>query len=256
MSLFNKVLASVGIGATKVDTKIPRGSYTIGDEINGVIEITGGNVEQPIDEIYLTLMTQYIKKSDDKEYAQTADIARFKVVEKFTILPNEKKEIPFSISLPLNTPVTQGKTRVWIRTGLDIKNAIDPKDQDFIEVLPLPVMSAVMRSIQELGFRTREIECQQAPRHLRGSLEFVQEFEFVPVSGAFRGRLDELEVVFVPSSKSQIELFLQIDRKARGLGSFLSEALEMDESNVRLTISQADLPSLTTKLSDVIKRYA
>jgi sporulation-control protein len=178
------------------------------------------------------------------------------VSEKHIISPNEKKEIPFSISLPLSTPLTQGKTRVWIHTGLDIKNAIDPTDKDYIEVLPLPVMKAVISSVQELGFRTREIECQEAPRYLRGAQAFVQEFEFVPVSGAYRGRLDELEIVFIIKSESEIDLYLQIDRKARGLGSFLAEAMEMDERNVKLSVSQSDLPSMTKKLDEVIRRYA
>ncbi|MBM7661940.1 sporulation-control protein [Bacillus mesophilus] len=256
MSFFNKVLASVGIGAAKVDTILPKGSYVIGEKINGVVEIKGGNVEQPIDEIYLSLLTQYTKKSDDKEYVQTAVIAKYRVSEKHIIAPNEKKEIPFSIALPLSAPLSQGKTRVWIQTGLDIKNAIDPTDKDFIEVLPLPVMKAVISSVQELGFRTREIECQEAPRYLRGVQSFVQEFEFVPVSGAYRGKLDELEIVFVVKSESEVDLYLQIDRKARGLGGFLSEALEMDERNVKVTVSQADLSSMTRKLDEVIRRYS
>lgn len=255
MSIFNKVLASVGIGAAKVDTKLSKSQFVIGEEITGVVEITGGNVEQPIDEIYLSLLTQYVKESDDKKYLQTGVIGKFRVLEKHTILPNEKKEIPFSITLPLTTPVTQGKTRVWIQTGLDIKNAIDPTDKDYIEVQPLPIMSAVLQSVQELGFRLREVECEEAPRYLRGAQVFVQEFEFVPTSGAFRGKLDELEIVFKPKTKTDVDLYLQIDRKARGLGSLLAEALEMDESNVKVSVSQTDIPTLTSTLIEVIKRY-
>ncbi|WP_246941584.1 sporulation protein [Bacillus pinisoli] len=256
MSIFNKVLASVGIGAARVDTKLSKSQFVVGEEITGIIEVVGGNIEQPIDEIYLSLLTQYVKESDDKKYLQTAVIGKYKVLENFTISPNEKKEIPFTFTLPFITPVTQGKTRVWIHTGLDIKNAIDPTDKDFIDVQPLMVMKAVLNSVQELGFRLREVECEESPRYLRASQAFVQEFEFIPTSGTFRGKLDELEVVFIPKSSSEVEVYLQVDRKARGLGSFLAEAFEMDESNVRLTVNQSDIPTMTSKLANVIKRYS
>jgi len=39
MSFFNKVLASVGIGAATVDTKLERDVVMPGEEIKGVVEI-------------------------------------------------------------------------------------------------------------------------------------------------------------------------------------------------------------------------
>ena len=39
---------------------------------------------------------------------------------------NENREIPFSFQLPYETPLTYGKSKVWIKTGMDIKNALDP----------------------------------------------------------------------------------------------------------------------------------
>ncbi|MFZ3587669.1 sporulation protein [Bacillus sp. DJP31] len=256
MSFFNKVLASVGIGSAKVDTKLYKERYVVGEEVKGIVEITGGNLEQPIDEIYLSLATTYIKESDDKKYTQTGVINKFRVLEKLTIAPNEVREIPFSFNLPLNTPLSMGRTRIWIQTGLDIKNAIDPSDKDFIEVTPLPLVASVLTAVSELGFRLREVECEEAPRYLRGSHLFVQEFEFVPTGGAFRGKLDELELTFFPKSESTVEIIMQVDRRARGLGGLFSEALAMDESNVRLTVNENDIPTMGNKIFDVIKRYS
>lgn len=256
MSLFNKVLASIGIGGAKVDTKLHKGSYTAGEEIQGVVEITGGSTEQPIDEIYLSVMTTYIKEVDDNKYTQTGTVGKTRVLEKITIGPNEKKEIPFSFKLPYDTPLTAGRTKVWIHTGLDIKNAVDPTDKDFITVTPSPLAHAVLQSVQELGFRIREAECIVTPRYLRTSLPFIQEFEFVPTSGAFRGKLDELEVTFLSASESKIDVLLQVDRRARGLGSLLSEALNMDESHIRLSFTTSELPVIKQKLQEVIARYS
>ncbi|UII54471.1 sporulation protein [Cytobacillus spongiae] len=256
MSFFNKVFASVGIGSAKVDTKLEKERLFPGEEVKGIVEIQGGNVEQNIDEIYLSLHTTYIKEHDDKKYTATGLIDRFRLTERFTIKPNERKEIPFSFQLPLDTPLTLGKTKVWVATGLDIKNAVDPGDKDHVMVQPNSLMNAVLEAVADLGFRLREVECEQASRKVRGRLPFIQEFEFVPVSGAFRGKLDEIELVFYPISENQTEILMQVDRRARGLGSFLAEALEMDESYVRLNVSSSDIPSLKEKFYSVIQRYS
>ncbi|MHC0035680.1 sporulation protein [Pseudoneobacillus sp. C159] len=256
MSFFNKVFASVGIGSAKVDTKLEKDNLTAGEQVTGVVEIQGGNVEQKVDEIYLSLHTNYIKESDDKKYNVTATIDRFRVVESFTIKPNERKEIPFTFVLPHDTPITIGRTRIWVTTGLDIKNAVDPTDKDYIKVLPNKLVSAVFKAVEEMGFRLREADCQEISYRLRKRLPFVQEFEFIPVTGPFRGRLDELELVFYPYSEEQMEVYMQVDRKAKGLGGILAAAMDMDETNLRLTISTSDLPNLRAKLQSTIERYS
>lgn len=256
MSFFNKVLASVGIGSAKVDTRLERDTVSPGEALRGTVEITGGNTEQKIDDIYLSVNTTYIKESDDKKYTVSGLIDRFRLAESFILAANERKEIPFSFTLSPDTPLSFGKTKIWVATGLDIKNAVDPTDNDFIRVVPNPLMDSVLNAVSGMGFRLREAECQQASHRLRRRLPFIQEFEFVPSSGPFRGRLDELEIVFFPLSNAETEIIMQIDRKARGLGGFLAEALEMDESHVRLTITNGDIPYMAQKLQTLISKYA
>ncbi|WP_436372483.1 sporulation protein [Cytobacillus sp. BC1816] len=256
MSFFNKVLASVGIGSAKVDTKLEKDSAAPGEPLRGIVEITGGSTEQKIDDIYLSLNTTYIKESDDKKYTVSGLIDRFRLAQAFTLAANERKEIPFSFNLPSDTPLSFGKTKIWVATGLDIKNAVDPADKDYIRVVPNPLMDSVLNAASRIGFRLREAECEQAPHRLRRRLPFIQEFEFVPVSGPFRGKLDELEVVFFPQSNGETEIMMQVDRRARGLGGFLAEALEMDETFVRFTATNADIPYMQQKLQSVIAKYA
>jgi sporulation-control protein len=255
MSFFNKVFASLGIGAAKVDTKLEKSSYHAGETMKGVVEIHGGNVEQHIDEIYLTIHTTYIRESDDKKWTDYATIEQIRITESFTIGPNEEKIIPFELQLPIDTPVTYGNTRVWVATGLDIKNAVDPKDQDYIEVKPNRLTDAVLSALTDLGFYLREVECKEAPHSLRKKYPFVQEFELIPVNGPFRGKLDELEVMFFHHSTSECEIILEVDRRARGLGGFLAEALNLDESLIRLTIQESDVPKLTNNFQEIITRY-
>lgn len=255
MSFFNKVLASIGVGGAKVDTKLEKSAYVAGEMMRGEVEIYGGNIDQQIDSIYLTVYTTYIRESDDRKHTVVAPVKKYKVNDPFTIKVNEKKAIPFSIELPVNTPITVGKTRVWVSTGLDIKNAADPTDKDYIEVRPSKLAERVLETVQQLGFRLRKAECEQASKRIRTQYPFVQEFEFIPTSGAYRGRLDELELVFLSQSEQSAEILMQVDRKARGLGGFLAEALEMDESHIKLSITTQDLPYLQEKLKQIISNH-
>lgn len=255
MSFFNKVLASFGIGGAKVDTKLEKSTYTAGETMKGEVEIYGGSLEQQVDSIYLTINTTYMKELDDRKYTQVAEVQKYKVNEPFTIGVNETKVIPFAIELPINTPVTLGKTQVWVSTGLDIKNAADPEDKDFIEVRPSKLAGQILGAVEQLGFGLRKAECEQASKKIRTPYPFVQEFEFIPTSGAFRGKLDEVEIVFLSQSEQSAEILMQVDRKARGFGGFLSEAFEMDESHIRLSISAQDAPYVQEKLKQVISKY-
>ncbi|WP_042346690.1 sporulation protein [Bacillus massiliigorillae] len=256
MSMFNKFLASLGMGSARVDTKLEKDSFYPGDQVKGVVEITGGNVEQQIDEIYLTIHTKYEKESGDKKYHETATIERIRINEPFSIAANEVKDIPFSFTLPLDTPLTYGVTKVWIATGLDIKNAVDPKDEDYIKVTPTPLIHSAFLALTDLGFKLRSAKCEQAPYKFRKRMPYIQEFEFVPTSGQFRGLLDELEFVFYQVNTDRAEVLLEVDRKARGLAGLFAEALDVDETMVRLDLSKQDVPYMKEKLTQVISRYS
>lgn len=254
MSFFHKALASIGIGSATVDTRLEKDTYRAGEVMQGEIIVRGGQVEQQVDTIYLSVNTTYIRESNDHKHTEVATLQKLKVSEPFLLGAGEEKIFPISLTLPFETPITAGKTQVWIQTGLDIKNAVDPSDKDYIRVEPTTLADHILDAISGLGFRLREAECQQAPSRFRGYYPFVQEFEFVP-TGQFRGHLDELEIVFLSQSNHSAEIYLQIDRKVRGIGSFFAEALDMDESYVRTTITMHDVPALQAKLQQIISKH-
>ena len=254
MSFFNKVLASIGIGAATVDTKLEKSTYTAGEVMRGEIEVRGGNVAQQIDTIYLSVYTTFVREANDKKYTDKAAVTKVKVADPFSIDAGENKVLSFSIMLPLDTPITVGKTKVWVQTELDIKNAVDPEDKDTIDVKPSKLAANVLDAVKGLGFRLRKTECEQAPARYRGHYPFIQEFEFAP-TGPFRSHLDELEIVFLSQSEHSVEVLMQIDRKVKGLGSLFAEALDMDESFVRTTITTQDLPNLQAKLQQIISNH-
>ncbi|UVI29175.1 sporulation protein [Paenibacillus spongiae] len=259
MSMFKRMLASVGIGAAKVDLMLHQDVVKAGDMISGIIRIEGGRVDQEVNDVYAFIMTRYLREQNDTKREVEAAVSKFLLAGKFTVKAEQVYEFPVSFQLPANTPVTMGRTPVWIQTGLDINETVDPKDQDRLEVRPHPHSAVILDAVSQLGFRLRKVDCEYAPNYGRTyGLPFVQEFEFIPAS-QFRGQLDELEIVFYPDENG-VDLLLQIDRKARGLAGFFSEALDTDERFVRLRFDRNQLASgasfIAGQLADTIRRYA
>lgn len=254
--MFSRFLASFGIGAAVIDTVLEKSQYSPGELVRGAVRIRGGSVKQRIEAISLSVMSEYLKESDSSRMRVQGEIARFRVSSPFTLEADEQREVPFSFNLPYETPLTIGRAPVWIKTVLDIRGGMDPNDNDRIDVLPTPQMNTVLQALDLMGFRLRKAECEYA-RKLGRRVPFVQEFEFVPTA-QFRGQLDELEVIFFGSEQS-LELMLQIDRRARGLVSLFAELTDMDESLVRVRLSQEQLgqgPNAVARyLRDVIARY-
>jgi sporulation-control protein len=96
-----------------------------------------------------------------------------------TLQPTAKRSqgYPFSFPLPDETPLTMRDQPVYLRTGLDISTAIDPKDTDYIQVRPHPLMQQVLNAIENLGFQLYKVDCEYNPHfgvsiHLFKSLSF------------------------------------------------------------------------------------
>ncbi|OAN12631.1 sporulation control protein Spo0M [Photobacterium jeanii] len=245
MSLFRKSLASFGIGAAKVDTILPQDALIPGQPLPVEIEVQGGATEQQIDNIHLTLCCRYLEEvasgrgeseQRTEKVPQVCRLAHWSLPETFVIGIDEQRQFTATLDLPFNTPVTIGDAQVWLDTSLDIARAIDPKDKDTLTVRPEPLMDGVFTALEHAGLRIRQVECEAAKGF---ALPFVQEFEFVPVSGPFHGRWRELEVVAYRDEES-LQLWFEVDRRQKGLTGMLSSFLGRGELKRQLTIS-ADL---------------
>ena len=253
---FKRLLSSIGVGAARVDTRLERDELVPGEQVHGAVEVRGDGSEQEVNGIHLEVQTHYKRESGDSTITETATIERFSVSGQRTIGANSREEIPFDFRLPYDTPLTLGRSSIWIRTSLDVSMAIDPSDSDNITVRPTHAMRSVLESMESLGFRMRNAENEELPYRLRRRLPFGQELEFVAGSGEFRGRFDEVELVMFPSEDS-VDLFLQIDRRARGLGSFLSESMGTDESYASLTVPEGATPDrIREVLAQTIRQHA
>jgi sporulation-control protein len=253
MDFFQKALATVGIGAAKVDTRLSQSNFIPGDLITGEVHIQGGNVAQDLDAIYLAVATRYRRESDDSTYYAEHVLAWHQLTERTLIEPQQTRVVPFTVRLPEETPVTVQEVPVYLKTGLDIPRALDPKDQDYIQVQPHPLMTHVLNAVQALGFQLAKVDCE----HSRVGLTphpFVQEFEFRPI-GEYRRRLEELELIFRLQGET-LDVFLELDRRARGLSGLFDAAFDMNERFAHFQVTSATTGDLQSRLVQVIESHA
>lgn len=251
--MFKKLLASVGVGAAKVDTQLEKDQFIPGETVNGKVVIQGGDVEQSIDSIHIFLMTEAIREVDDKKVKEKVALQKYPIASQESIMGGESKEIPFTIQLPYHAPASLGRLPIWFETGIDIPLALDPEDRDPIKIAPHPYIETVLQALESnLGFQLRKVEMEYSKHY-----GYVQEFEFNP-GREYRSYLDELEVIFF-LHEDHVDVMLEVDRRARGLGGLFAEALEMDESRTKVTLTRQDLEgSLDTvarKLQQAINQY-
>ncbi|MDR6551785.1 sporulation protein [Paenibacillus qinlingensis] len=245
MSFFKNMMAKIGIGNIDFDTKFYTESFIPGELVEGVIVAKGGSVEQKVDKIYFQIMTQYRKPSPSESnpnftVIESVVIANILLGESLVFAPGESIEIPFHFVLPHETPISIGVSPIWIRTGMDIDNAVDPSDRDDIQVLAHPHTSAIFEALEELGFHLHKAENEYFPQR-NSHLPFIQNFEFVPYKNSeFSRSVEEVELVFSPDENG-VKILLEFDRKARGFSGLLAEMLDMDESHHRYYFSADEL---------------
>ncbi len=255
MGFFKNVLASIGIGGTKIDTILHDNSVQIGQSLKGEVQIFGGTVPQQIKEFFIVLNTKAEKEVDDNTYYVTMKVHAQHIPQAFEIQPGEKKVVPFEIDIPYHSPISFGKVKLWIQTEAEIISAVDAHDQDMIKILPHPAQRVVLDAVSQLGFQLRNSDNEYSSY---APYQYEQEFEYYP-SAEFRKYLDELEIAFQLSA-NELVVKLTMDRKARGLMGMLREAAGTDDKRIRITFNNEELISkgaeyAAAQIRDVIHRY-
>lgn len=257
MSMFNKVIASIGIGSATVDTKVKRAYIQQGELLEGVVEVKGGNTDQRIESIDLKLMTMYGHEGGDRLSPVVVEVHQLN--EPFTISKGEKRHIPFSFKVPLDTPITmvhpetqKNVPPVWIDTGIDIKNAIDPKDRDYVSVDPTTVHENIVDAIKVIGFKFKQMESQNTPAWVKTNRPFVQQYEFTPSFGKYSRKLDELEV-YILQGDHETTIYFEIDKRSKGSMAVLKEKFNLDEHRGSVTLDNQEILLKRSRVSDVFE---
>jgi sporulation-control protein len=242
-------LRAFGVGGASIDAVLDTDRVQPGGPLAGTLHIKGGDAGQVAKKATLELVARVEKKMGDDEYQTDEVIAGVEIPGPIQLGGNHS--FPFRMDLPAHTPVTSlgGRNFVWLRSGLDVPWALDPSDKDALQVHPNPAQANVLHAMESLGFRLYKVDIDA--RSSWFGRKWVQEFEFKP-AGYGRARYDEVEVVFEGQRGDQLDLMLQLDRSARGLGGLLMEMSGADESWQRLTLDAGSPQAAAAMLSRVI----
>jgi sporulation-control protein len=230
----------LNIGGADVDTQL-HGDGTPGGPLNGVVVIQGGKRPQEFRRIYISIETSYKREdSEGREQSHGVTLMQQDVSGPITVQPGQRLDLPVSVVLPPDTPLTLGRApAVRLRTGLDVEKAIDPKDSDVVHVVPNLLQRAVLDAMDRMGMRLHEVEHEHDP-HRGGHHRFVQELEFKPFGGHYQGRVDEVELVFRAAGDGY-DVHLEVDRRRRGFRGFLAEVTDRDETRTGFRVGPAEL---------------
>jgi sporulation-control protein len=133
--MWKELLSSIGIGNAKVDTIVHNPSVKTGEKIKGEVQIRGGVSAQVIDEIVLLLYVQYREDKEDSDFTHhVKELSETRLEKIGTIQAGEERKIPFSIEIDKDHPKTDSKYETFLRTTLMVSQAVDPKDEDTIDV--------------------------------------------------------------------------------------------------------------------------
>lgn len=228
MSIINRIMATVGIGNASVDTIIENPSLCAGGDVRGSITIKGGIAPQKIDEIYLYVMTKVEKESNNLKITKKEKVQKVALPVNKTIVPGENINIPFNFSLNRQTPFTTLKTPVWIHTGLDIKSALDPKDNDSLKICAGTYLQTVLNAFERLELVIYKVENIE---DLYYSLPFLQQIEFRP-TGSLKYDIDYLKMVYIHHD-TNLELIMDIGNTGKGV--------DLEDKKIILHLSFEDL---------------
>lgn len=229
-----RVLSSIGIGGATVDTVLPDVEFSPGDTVDATVELTGGDSAQDISGIYFAL-----KARDDA--GDERILSEFGIDESVTLEPDDHQSLPVEFDIPYEAPLTRGTVSVWLETGVDIAWAVDPTDEDEIEVVPDEATAALFDAMDDLGFELAGSELVDVS--FIDDRPFAQKFEFRPTTD-FVDDLDDLEIT-VLAQGTGLRVLLEFDHvdEVTELHDF-----DADEQEISITFEHANAEMMASRI--------
>jgi sporulation-control protein len=220
--MFQKVLASFGQGGATVDARLADRGVRPGGPLRGQVMLVGGQVDQEIDSLGVTLLAR-VEKTDERGRVELVDLPfqNVNIAGHAQVRAGQQVTMPFEIQLPWETPVTTvlGKHLTGMAIGLQTNmnlsgSVVDPQDIDAISIEPLPAQHRVLDALSRLGFqfRTGALEANRITG-LDQQLPFYQEVRFTP-GPSFATVFNELAVTFLAKS-GDMQVVLDVDKRVR-----------------------------------------
>ncbi|MEW1633101.1 sporulation protein [Streptomyces sp. NPDC093801] len=226
--VFRRLLGSIGAGGPVVDTVLDPVGAVPGGSLSGEVRLTGGRADFEIEHITLELVARVEDETGRGERDGAVVFERFTVGGGFRLHEGERRSVPFAVTLPWETPVTELHGRplgvvLGVRTELGVAGAKDKGDLDALAVRPLPVQEAVLEALGQLGFGFKPGDLEYGRIGGPGrQLSFYQEIELSPAP-QYAHRVREIEVTFL-AHPAGTDVVLEADGRG-GLFSGSRDAL-------------------------------
>ncbi|MEZ7153995.1 sporulation protein [Streptomyces sp. MAD19A] len=226
--VFKRLLGSLGVGGPTVDTVLDPGAVRPGGTLTGQVHLEGGQADFDIEHITLELVARVEAEHAEGESEGVVAFERFTVGGGFRLASGRRHDVPFTVTLPWETPVTELHGQhlgiaLGVRTELAVAGARDKGDLDQLSIAPLPVQEAVLEAFGQLGFGFRSADLEYG--HIAGTgqrLPFYQEIELTPAP-QYAHQVNEIEVTFLANAGG-VEVVLEADKRG-GLFSGGHDAL-------------------------------
>jgi sporulation-control protein len=216
--VFKKLMQAMGVGGPSVETVLTNPNCRPGGQLEGRIQVLGGDHPVDIEYVAVGLVTRVEVESGDSEYDTNQEFHRMPVTGAFPLAAGQRYDIPFRFDVPWETPVTDlygrhltGMT-MGLRTELEVARAVDKGDLDPVAVHPLPAQERVLDALVRLGFRFTRADVERGRLHgVHQTLPFYQEIEFYPAPQYARA-INQLELTFV-ATPQHLQIVLEIDKR-------------------------------------------
>ena len=163
---------------------------------------------------------------------------RASVAGNFPLAAGAREDIPFTLTVPWETPVTHLAGRpltgmtMGVRTELSVAKSVDQGDLDGVEIHPLPAQEAILAAFDRLGFHLRHADVERGGIYgVRQELPFYQEIEYA-APPELTSSMDEVEVTFVADADG-VEVILEFDKRGgllrEGRDTYARHRVEHDE---------------------------
>ncbi|MFG2312296.1 sporulation protein [Streptomyces sp. NPDC048566] len=215
--VFKRLLGAIGVGGPSVDTVLDGGAVPPGGSLSGEVRLRGGDTAAEIDHIVLELVARVEAEHEDGESEGFVAFERFTVGGGFRLGPQEDRSVPFRVTLPWETPVSELHGQplgivLGVRTELALAGARDKGDLDALAVCPLPVQEAVLEALGQLGFAFRSADLELGRIGGTGQrLPFYQEIELTPPP-RYAHEVNEIELTFLATPYAT-EIVLEADKR-------------------------------------------
>lgn len=238
MKLFKSLLASLGVGAAKIDLILNSDYLTMNEQAEGKIVLTAGDTTQKIEGLFVDFKLNSRFSRGDQTVFVDEQVARIPISQdEFMIEPGQVLEYPFSFHCPDLLPVSSVNTRYYFQTNLEIKAGIDARDRDFVVLMPTGLIANFMAGFEQLGF------IHHAEGYTGKRRDDQQIIQFQPTTW-LRGEYDEIVFSYRPGkSQNEIAGFFELDKRTSGALGMLADHMDLDEKKGYYRFSAAELSS-------------